>query len=82
MRSYRDKLAEKTQRAAEIMKTVHQITKKLKGDHGPNQDLPGKAEDSSGITEERAKLERWRELFEKILNRPDPLISPNTTLKK
>lgn len=79
-RCYTDKLAEKTQRAAEIkdMKTVYQITKKLRGDHGPNQDLPVKAEDGSAITEGRAKQERWREHFEKILNRPDPPIPLNT----
>lgn len=41
-RCYKDKLAEKVQRAAEIKdtKTVYQITKKLRYDHGPNQDLP------------------------------------------
>lgn len=59
------------------MKTVYQITKKLRGDHGPNQDPPVKAEDGSAITEEKAKLERWREHFEKILNRPDPQIIPD-----
>lgn len=45
------------------MKTVYQITKKLRGDHGPNQDLPVKAEDGSAITEEKAKLERWKRTF-------------------
>lgn len=59
------------------MKTVYQIKKKLRGDHGPNQDLPVKAEDGSAITEEKAKLERWREHYEKILNRPDPPITPD-----
>lgn len=78
-RSYTDKLAEKAQRAAEIkdMKTVNKITKKLRGDHGPNQNLPVKTEDSSAIAVERAKLERWREHFEKILNRPHPPIPPD-----
>lgn len=77
--TYTDKLAERAQRAAEMkdMKTVYQITKKLRGDHGPNQDLPVKAEDGSAITEEKAKLERWREHFEKILNRLDPPITPD-----
>lgn len=78
-RTYTDKLAERAQRAAEIkdMKTVFQITKKLRGDHGPNLDLPVKAKDESAITEEKAKLKRWREHFEKILNRPDPPITPD-----
>lgn len=57
------------------MKTV-QITKKLRGDTGPNQDIPVKTEDDTTITEETAKLESWREQFKKILNRPDPLILP------
>lgn len=41
-RCYKDKLAEKAQRAAEIKdtKTVYQITKKLGYDQCPNQDLP------------------------------------------
>jgi len=54
------------------MKTVYQITKKLRGDHGINQDLPVKAADGSVLTEETAKLERWREHSERILNRPEP----------
>lgn len=78
-RTYTDKLAQRAQRAAEMkdMKTVYQITKKLRGDLGPNQDLPVKAEDGSAITEEKANIERWREHFEKILNRPDPPKTPD-----
>lgn len=78
-RIYTDKLAERAQRAAEMkdMKTVYQITKKLRGDHGPKQDLPVKAEDGSAITEEKAKLERWKEHFEKILNRSHSPITPD-----
>lgn len=72
-RSYTDKLAH---RAAEIkdIKTVYQIMKKLRGDHGLNQDLPVKAGDGSAITEEKTKLERLKDHFEKILNRSDPPI--------
>ncbi|XP_061164954.1 craniofacial development protein 2-like [Saccostrea echinata] len=57
-RYYMEQLAEEAQEAAERkdMKTVYQITKKLRGDHGPNQDLPAKAEDGSAITEELTKL--------------------------
>lgn len=59
------------------MKTVYQITKKLRDGHGPNQYLPVKAEECSAITEEMAKLERQREHFEKIMNRRDPPIPPD-----
>jgi hypothetical protein len=31
-----------------------------------------KAEDGTPITKERAKLEKWKEHFQRILNRPDP----------
>ena len=43
------------------MKTVLQITRKLRGDSLQNQDFTAKAKDGSTITEEQAKLERWRE---------------------
>ena len=54
------------------MKTVYQITRKLRGDRGQNQDLTAKAKDGSIITEEKAKLERWREHIQQLLNRCDP----------
>ncbi|XP_062614538.1 uncharacterized protein LOC134276298 [Saccostrea cucullata] len=78
-RHYTEQLAKDAQEAAERkdMKTVYQIRKKLRGDHGPNQDLPVKAEDGSAITEELAKLESWREHLENILNRPDSPILPD-----
>ncbi|KAK3549305.1 hypothetical protein QTP70_034532 [Hemibagrus guttatus] len=54
------------------MKTVYMTTKKLRGDRGQNQDIPVRAKDGTPITEEYAKLERWKEHFRQILNRPDP----------
>lgn len=77
-RCYTDKPAEKAHQTAEIkdMKTVYHIIKKLRGDHDPNQDLPVKAEDGSAITEEMAKLQNWREHFEK---NSEPIISTDTT---
>ena len=73
-RQFTERLAQAAEVAAEQkdMKTVYQITKKLRGDRGQSQDLPVKAEDGTPITEEQAKLERWREHFQQILNRPDP----------
>jgi hypothetical protein len=48
------------------------ITKKLRGDRRQNQNIPVKADDGTPIKEEQAKLERWKEYFQRILNRPDP----------
>ena len=53
------------------MKTVYQITRKLCRDIGQNLDLTVRAIDRSFITEENAKLERWREHFQQLLNRCD-----------
>ena len=78
-RQYVEQLAEKAERAAEQkdMRTVYQITRKLQGNHGNTQDLPLKAVDGSTITEEKAKLQRWGEHFNEILNRTDPSILAN-----
>ena len=54
------------------MKTVYQITRKLHGDRGDNEDCTVKAKDGSTITEEKAKLERLREHFQQLLIRCDP----------
>ena len=61
-RQYVERLATEAEAAAEPkdMKTVYQITRKLRGDRGQNQDLTVKAKDGSAITEEKTKLERWR----------------------
>lgn len=59
---------EKTEENLQDMKTVDQIMKKLRGDPGSNQDLPVKSEDDSAITDEKAKMERWKEHFKMILN--------------
>ena len=59
------------------MKTFYQITKNLRGETGPNQDIPVKTEDGTTITEETAKLERWREHLKKILRGSNPLILPD-----
>ena len=69
-----ERLATYAETAAERrdMKTVYQITRKLHGDRGQNQDLIVKAKDGSTITEEKAKLERWREHFQQLLSRCDP----------
>ena len=54
------------------MKTAYQITGKLRGERGQNHDLTVKAKDGSTITEEKAKLERWREHLQQLLNQYDP----------
>ena len=54
------------------MKKVCQVTWKLRGDRGQNQDLTVEAKDASAITEEKAKVERSGEHFQQLLNRCDP----------
>ncbi|KAH3692390.1 hypothetical protein DPMN_194840 [Dreissena polymorpha] len=60
---YIKRLAEKAETTAEHngMKTVNQITRKLKGDYGKHQDLPVRAEDGTHLTVEEEKLERWKQ---------------------
>ena len=69
-----ENLAEDTEAAArrKDMKLLYQITKKLKGDTGPNQNLPLKDADGKIITVEKEKIERWKEHFQQVLNRADP----------
>ncbi|GFR97313.1 craniofacial development protein 2 [Elysia marginata] len=73
-RNYKETFAQVAQNAAELgdMKSVYAITKKLRRDRGINQEIPVKAEVGTNITDEKRKLERWKEHFEKILNRFEP----------
>ena len=75
-RMYVERLAEEAETAArnQDMKTVYQTTRKLKGDFGQSYDRPVKAEDGTSLTTEEEKLQRWKQHFEKILNRPDPSV--------
>ena len=70
-RTYIENLAEDAEAAArgKDMKSLYQITKKLKGDTGPNQNLPLKDADGKIITVEK---ERWKEHFQQVFNRADP----------
>ena len=54
------------------MKTISQITRKLRGERGQNQNLTVKVKDGSTITEEKGKPERWREHLQQLHNRCDP----------
>ena len=73
-RTYIENLAEDAEAATrrKDMKSLYQITKKLKGDTGPNQNLPLKDADGKIITVEKEKIERWKEHFQQVLNRADP----------
>ena len=48
-----------------------QITRKLHGERGHNRDLTVITKDGSKITEENAKLARWREHFQQLFNQCD-----------
>ena len=75
-RQYTEDLAQEAEEAAHQndMKTVYQITRKLKGDFGQNCDRPVKDEDGTTLTSEEQKLQRWKEHFQKVLNRPEPAV--------
>ena len=78
-RMYVEKLATEAEEAAmkNDLKSLYTITKKLRGNMVANQDLPLKAEDGKAITGEREKIERWKEHFQQLLNRPSPAVPAN-----
>ena len=73
-RRFTENLATKAEEAArkKDMKTLYQISKRLRGDTGANQEVPVKAADGTVLTSMQDKIARWREHFQEILNRPDP----------
>ena len=54
------------------MKADYQITRKRHGHRGMNQDLTVKMTDGSTITEEKTKLEKWKENIQQLLSRCYP----------
>ena len=73
-RTYIENIAEDAEKAVrrKDMKSLYQITKKLKEDTVPNQNLPLKDVDGKIITVEKEKIEGWKEHFQQVLNRADP----------
>ena len=53
------------------MESLCQITKKLKGDTCPNQNISLKDADGNIITVEEGKTERWKEHFQQVPNGAD-----------
>ena len=45
----------------------------MRGDYGTSQDKPVKTTDGRTVNGEREKINRWKEYFETVLNRPVPL---------
>ena len=54
------------------MKTLYRITKRLNGDYGASQDQLVKDKYGRLISDEKEKISRWKEHFQRILNRPEP----------
>jgi len=73
-RDYFDRLAEQAEEAARMndMKNLYQISRKLAGKRHQVADYPVRACDGELVTETKAKLDRWKEHFQSILNRPLP----------
>ena len=73
-KTHTEHLTEEAQNAASKgdLNTLYKITRTLSGRQRPSQDLPIKKSDGTVITEERAKLDRWKQHFQQVLNRPTP----------
>ena len=56
-------------------KTLYNITKQLSG-KPPTSNTPIKEKDSNTLTKLEDQLERWKEHFEQVLNRPPPTDPP------
>ncbi|KAK3100758.1 hypothetical protein FSP39_024844 [Pinctada imbricata] len=54
------------------MRTLYDITRQLSGNRKGNLDVPFKAVKGTIISDEKAKLDRWKNHFQHILNRPEP----------
>lgn len=72
-KKYIEDLTSEAERAAQRqdMRTLYRITSDLKGGY-QNVDTPIKDKEGKHITSEEAKIERWKEHFETILNREEP----------
>ena len=72
--NYVEQLAAEAEDAAakQDLKTLYRITKNLKGTFS-NNDMPVKDSEGNLLASELERLERWKQHFDTILNRPEPL---------
>ena len=72
-KDYVEKLADEAEEAAgrNDLKTLYKINKQLNNGF-KNCDVPVKNKNGMVIEKEAEKLQRWKEHFESVLNRPDP----------
>ena len=77
-RKYLEGLAEKAEEAASFgdSQTLYGTIRRLAGNFG-KPDVPVKDKDGNSIPGETRQLERWREHFEELLNRPAPADPPD-----
>ena len=73
-KDYIEKLADEAEEAAgrNDLKTLYKINKQLNNGF-KNCDVPVKNKNGMVIETEAEELQRWKEHFESVLNRPDPL---------
>lgn len=71
---YVEKLATEAEDASSRgdLRTLYKITKTLSGSGSESSNVPVKDKDGKVISNEKEQIERWREHFCSILNRPDP----------
>ena len=77
-RKYLEGLAERAEEAASFgdSQTLYGTIRRLAGNFG-KPDVPVKDKEGNSIPGERRQLERWREHFEELLNRPAPADPPD-----
>ncbi|CAG2251653.1 unnamed protein product [Mytilus edulis] len=79
-KAYIDKIAEEAKNASKVgdMRKLYNITKQLSGRVNTNS-TNIKDKDGQAICKFEKQLERWKEHFEEVLNRPEPEISVDRT---
>ena len=76
-KAYVEGLAEEAEQAAgrQDLKTLYSITKTLNGKY-THSNVPVRDKEGKVLSKESEQVPRWKEHFESLLNRPDPITVP------
>ena len=77
-KAYVEGLAEEAEQAAgrQDLKTLYSITKTLNGKY-THSNVPVRDKEGKVLSKESEQVPRWKEHFESLLNRPDPMTVPD-----
>ena len=77
-KAYVENLAEEAEQAAgkQDLKTLYSITKTLNGKY-TRSNVPVRDKEGKVLSKESEQVPRWKEHFESLLNRPDPISVPD-----